>query len=262
MAGGIECGAHTDIGQRDVNEDRFVCASPCFVVADGMGGHAAGDVASGLAAEALQQLAGRGDLTVADVSAAIERANAAIVAASQADITLAGMGTTLCGLVSVTVGGEDHWMVFNVGDSRLYRLADGMLAQVTVDHSEAEEMVERGRISRRQARSYSRRHIVTRALGIEPVPTVDSWLFPPQQGERFVLCSDGLSGELDDEVIAAIANSLSDPAEAARGLVDAAIAAGGSDNVTVVVVDSALREAGVDETTVPRPPATSGAAGG
>lgn len=256
-------GASTDRGQvRKVNEDRFVAHAPVFVVADGMGGHAAGDLASQLAVDEFEALAGAEHLTVADTRLAVERANAAILSESVKDAGRTGMGTTITGIVTVVAGGSEHWMVFNVGDSRVYRVVDGTLEQITTDHSEAEEMVAAGRISREASREYHRRNVVTRSLGTDPAPSADSWVFPPQLGDRFLICSDGLPLEVSDPLIAEFATTIQDPQELADKLVSMAVDAGGRDNVTVVVVDGERTEAASepDEDTTPRPGVQEGAA--
>ncbi len=147
------------------------------------------------------------------------------------------MGTTLCGLVSVRAGGTEHWMAFNVGDSRVYHLSEGRLTQLTIDHSEVEELVMAGQLTRDEARTYRRRNVVTRSLGTDPAPEPDSWVFPPTDGERFLVCSDGLTTEMTDGQIAACLLSNADPQQAARELVELALEAGGRDNITVIVVD-------------------------
>jgi serine/threonine protein phosphatase PrpC len=257
-------GAATDPGQvRTLNEDSFLAQLPVFVVADGMGGHAAGEVASGLAIDEFRQFIGVDDLTVDDVAAALGRANAAIVSgASDGDDRL-GMGTTAAGMVMVQAGGGQHWMVFNIGDSRVYRFAEGQLDQVSIDHSEVEELVAAGQISRTQARLHQRRNIVTRSLGTQPAPVADSWLLPPVAGERYLVCSDGLPTELDDPEIAAYLGGEWDAQTAARRLVERAVAVGGRDNVTVLVVDVVDDGlAAVDEDTVPRAQAFASASDG
>jgi protein phosphatase len=253
----ISCawGAATDRGKtRAVNEDALLADPPLFLVADGMGGHAAGDVASRLAIYQFVELVGHEALTVDEAVATLLDANAAIVSAAHLHPEKTGMGTTIAGLAIVTAAGAEHWMVFNVGDSRVYRLLDGHLSQLTVDHSEAEEMVTAGRITRDEARDYRRRNVVTRSLGTEPPPVPDSWVFPPVLGERFVVCSDGLTTELADSDIEFCARTIKDPQEAACQLVDRAVASGGRDNVTVIVVDGQGDEIGnaVDEDTTPR----------
>lgn len=236
-------GVATDTGRhRAQNEDAYVARPGLFAVADGMGGHQAGEVASAMAVAVLDSAAvldptvERGALTAEDVARAVLRAHDEIVAAAAAQLGRVGMGTTLTGLAVVTAGGTDSWAVFNVGDSRVYRLADGALAQVTVDHSEVEELLASGRIDRERARSDPRRHIITRSLGSHERPTVDVWILAPTPGEQFLICSDGLTGELTDERIAALMLGADSPRAAAAGLVSAALAAGGHDNVTVIVV--------------------------
>ena len=247
-------GARSDRGSvRKVNEDALVAWPPIFLVADGMGGHAAGDVASRIAAEQFERMVGHEVVSVADAISAIEQANKAIVQCIVSDPTRAGMGTTIAVLAVVRLGGSEHWLVLNVGASRVNRLAGGGLQQMTSDHSEAEEMVAAGRLSPTEARHYLRRHVVTRALGTDPAPQVDSWIFPPEPGDRFLVCTDGLTNELDDDEISHCLKTQVDPRAAAEQLVRRAIAAGGRDNVTVIVVDGPpLVEVGMAEDTVPR----------
>lgn len=174
-------GAASDRGKvRKVNEDSLLAQPPVFVVADGMGGHAAGDVASRIAVAQFEELAGTDRLSATEAMAAVGRANAAILAAAQEDGAKAGMGTTLAGLLIVMAAGAEHWMAINVGDCRVYRLQGGELRQVTIDHSEVEELVTAGRLTREEARGYGRRNIVTRSVGTEPPPVVNSWMFPPR----------------------------------------------------------------------------------
>lgn len=250
-------GAASDRGLlRQVNEDSAIASGPLAAVADGMGGHAAGDVASRIAIAALERLTSDvGPLQSQDVLAAIETANAEILEAGATNASRNGMGTTLCGVAVVTVGGLDHWMVFNVGDSRVYRADGSELAQITVDHSEVEEMVASGMLTMIEAKDHPKRHVVTRSLGTDPAPLADVWMFPPTAGERLVICSDGLPLELDDAVIREILELELDAQTAADALVAAAVAAGGRDNVTVVVVDvprstdAAMRDSGSLNTT-------------
>jgi serine/threonine protein phosphatase PrpC len=246
-------GAATDRGRvRDVNEDAMLADPPLFLVADGMGGHAAGDVASRLAIDYFVDLVGCSSLTVEDTVAAVTGANAAIVGLAEHDPTQTGMGTTMAGLAVVAAGGLEHWLVFNIGDSRVYRLFRGKLSQLTVDHSEVEEMVAEGRITRDQARQHGRRNVVTRSLGSRPAPVPDSWLFPPVPGERFLVCSDGLTTELADADIERCAATIADPTALAQELVHRAVVAGGRDNITVVVDGPPDTIDGPDEATAPR----------
>jgi protein phosphatase len=161
------------------------------------------------------------------------------------------MGTTVTGLAALETPGGDHLMVFNIGDSRVYRLASDRFEQLTVDHSEVQELVLAGVITREQARTHPRRNVVTRALGGDTGLLPDHWLLPAIGGDRYLICSDGLFSELPDEVIMPLL-AVGPPQQAADALVAAANDAGGRDNVTAVVVDIDSDDDGADETTLPR----------
>jgi protein phosphatase len=237
--GTVRAGAASDVGRvRRRNEDSALVADGVFAVADGMGGHAAGDIASELAVSALRRLADRQDRTPQDVHDEIARANADILASAVEHPVRTGMGTTLTGISLVHDEGAERWAVFNVGDSRVYRFAGGLLTQLTVDHTAPESVTRR-------------RGVITRALGTRPAPDADLWVMSPVPGERFVVCSDGLSLELSDEEIAAVLRSEPDAQTAADLLVHRAVLAGGRDNVTAVVVDH-LATAGPDSGTYTR----------
>jgi serine/threonine protein phosphatase PrpC len=227
-------GVASSVGRvRRVNEDSFVVIPPLYAVADGMGGHGSGDVASRLAAQELARCAGMRPLFTEAVLAALEEANRVIIEQDGVN----RMGTTVTGLAGLEAGfGGDHLMVFNVGDSRVYRLSAERMEQLTVDHSEVQELVLAGLITPAQARTHPRRNVVTRALGSAPVLLVDHVLIPAVGGDRFLICSDGLFGELPDEVMLPLL-SVGSPQRAAESLVAAANDAGGRDNVTAVVVD-------------------------
>jgi protein phosphatase len=228
-------GAATSTGRvRRVNEDSYLAAPPLFAVADGMGGHDAGEVASAVAIDVLARYARGGPLSVDAVLAALDEANRAVIGRGEAD----RMGTTVTGLASLVTPAGSQLMVFNVGDSRVYRLAGDQFGQLTVDHSEVQELVLAGAITPEQARSHPRRNIVTRALGSDFVVRPDHWLLPPLAGDRYLVCSDGLTGELTDEEILPLLLA-DDPQQAAEALVAAADEAGGHDNTTVIVVDVA-----------------------
>jgi serine/threonine protein phosphatase PrpC len=230
-------GSASDVGRvRELNEDAILTLPGLFVVADGMGGHAAGEVASALALEQLASLTHQPNLKQEDLAAAVSRANEVILTIAGARQETVGMGTTVTGVCLGTVGGSPHWFVFNVGDSRVYRFAKGKLVQVTVDHSEVEELVSLGRISAEDARTHPRRNVVTRSLGTDPEPTPDIWVIPAIPGDCFLICSDGLTTEVDDrDIEAELAREA--PAQAsADALVAMAVAAGGRDNVSVIVV--------------------------
>ena len=226
-----------------------------FAVADGMGGHAAGEVASSIVTGRLRPLEQRDRLTPEDVRVALGRANREILTKMRRDSRYAGMGTTVAGICLTHVEGEPQWMVFNVGDSRVYRFADGTLRQVTVDHSEVGEMVAAGMISREAARHHPRRNVVTRALGMDPAPDLDVWMLPPTAGERYVVCSDGLSAEVADADIAGVLRDEPVAGDAAEALVRAALLAGGRDNVSVIVVDHLTAPAAQSASATQRAPA-------
>jgi PPM family protein phosphatase len=241
----LRWGSATDVGRvRTLNEDSLLAVPGLFVVADGMGGHAAGEVASQLAVTEFARLAEQAPIRAEqapiraeDLIETVRQANEHILAAGAERGDRQGMGTTLTGIGVVGSERGEQLAVFNVGDSRVYRFADGRLGQLTVDHSAVQELVDAGRLSAQAARSHPRRNVVTRSLGTDPGPAPDVWLVPPVAGERFVVCSDGLTGELEDADIAGLLAEHADPQAAADQLVRQAISAGGHDNVTVVVLD-------------------------
>jgi serine/threonine protein phosphatase PrpC len=232
-------GAATHPGQiRTGNEDNFWASPTMFVVADGMGGHQAGEVASLIATQHLQQVGDSPDPT--DLVRAIQDANLAIHLAATNNVDQQGMGTTVTSLAVIadpTTPDAEKFVLANVGDSRSYLLREGRLSQLSEDHSYVQALVNEGHITIEEARVHPRRNIVTRALGIEDDVEVDSWILPIVRGDRFLLCSDGLVDEVDDAAIAEILIRYTDPQAAAEELVDVANANGGRDNVTVVIVD-------------------------
>ena len=229
-------GAASDTGRvRQANEDSFLVVDGLFAVADGMGGHQAGEVASHLALESLQSgfTAAGTDVLVR----AVEDANHILVERSTSDPELAGMGTTLVAMALVEASGRDAIGVVNVGDSRLYLLSDGNLAQITEDHSLVATMERQGRLTAAEAAVHPQRNILTRALGIDGTVLVDSWEILPVVGDRYLICSDGLFNEVDESRIAATLRRLADPNEACRELIRLANEGGGRDNITCVIVD-------------------------
>ena len=236
----VRWGAATDVGQvRAGNEDAFVAEPMVFGVADGMGGHQAGEVASDIAARIIRDRLGTGASNVGVVVASVVEANASIFQAAHASADHQGMGTTLTALVVLRADESSvaRFALINVGDSRTYLLRNGELHRATLDHSYVQELVNTGHISEDEARAHPRRNIVTRALGIEPTVRVDTWLVPMVHGDRFILCSDGLVDEVHDDEIATIALGTADPQVCAEQLVAKANTNGGRDNITVVVVD-------------------------
>ncbi|MBS2966319.1 serine/threonine-protein phosphatase [Actinocrinis puniceicyclus] len=241
----VRSAAATDIGRvRKHNEDNAFVGTKVFVVADGMGGHAAGDLASALAVARLRRLDEVNCLDAETLRAHLALANADILDTAEADPQREGMGTTVAGLGLTSIAGTYHWLVFNVGDCRVYRYGGGELAQLTIDHTEVAELVAAGKLTAEQAWAHPRRNVVTRALGADPAPPADVWIVPAGRGERFVVCSDGLPLEVADAQLAQTLDALPEAAAAAAALVRQAVAAGGRDNVTVIVVDTAQQEGG------------------
>jgi protein phosphatase len=230
----VRYGYATDVGRlRSENQDSMYAGDGLYLVADGMGGQPAGDVASKLAIAELSTLAERQPITAAELEAGVRRANDRLLADGRQDPQRYGMGTTLAGLAALE---GDRWAVLNVGDSRVYRYADGRLEQLTVDHSAVQQLVDAGLLDARAALRHPRRNVVTRSLGTEPPPVPDIELRDPAVGERFLVCSDGLTNELSDAEIATLLQESEDPQGAAGQLVEQAVLAGGRDNVTVIVV--------------------------
>jgi len=230
------CGASTHPGlRRSANEDAHLAAHPLFLVADGMGGHEAGATASAAAVEAFAPLAGRVSIGIDDVRGALQRARAAVeaIAAQQR-----AAGTTLTGVVVTEVGGAGYWLTINVGDSRTYRFARSRLEQISVDHSVVQELIDEGVLDGRAAAQDRRRNEITRAIGAGSDGEPDYWLVPAEPGDRILLCSDGLSGEVDEDRIAQVLADVPDPQDAATRLVHEAMLRGGRDNITAVVVDA------------------------
>lgn len=229
----ISWGARSDVGLvREHNEDSFLLRTPLFAVCDGMGGHAAGEVASSIAVKVIGEEAPN---TADDVllGAAIEAANQAVIEAPQKGIGKPGMGSTAS---AIFIEGN-QMAVAHVGDSRIYLLHHGTLVRITHDHSYVEELVDSGQITADEARNHPSRSVVTRALGSDPEMYADHFTLEVSDGDRIILCSDGLSSMILDDEIESIAVSNITPQNAADSLVSAALTAGGADNITVIVVD-------------------------
>jgi PPM family protein phosphatase len=241
--------AATDVGRmRKNNEDSYLSSQPVAAVADGMGGHSAGEVASAIAIEELAALRDRGpweNETAAtdDLKQAILRANRRIREMAAGDRKLNGMGTTLVALL------EDGDMVHvaNVGDSRGYLLRQGELSQVTVDHSLVQELVDDGRLSPEDAERHPQRSVITRALGIDPEVEFDLFTYKLQVGDRLLLCSDGLSDVVEPTQIRKVLLRVRNAHRAAQELVTVANEQGGPDNITVIVIDAVDDSAVLDD---------------
>ena len=233
----LKWGATTDVGMvRQQNEDDYCADENLFVVADGMGGHNAGEVASALAIATVRSGARGGIFTPAQFRELVQQANTAIYTASLDDNTQSGMGTTLTAL-AVVPGEEPTVLIANVGDSRTYLFRNNILTRLSVDHSYVQELVNEGIITPEEARVHPRRNIVTRAMGIDRNVQVDVFQNTVRTGDRLLLCSDGLVDEVSDADIAQILREHTHPQETAEALVMVANANGGRDNTTVIVVD-------------------------
>lgn len=233
----LRSAAVTDRGRaRRRNEDAYHLGESVFAVADGMGGHLAGDVASATALLPVQALDGRVFQDAATAQAAmldaVLAANAAVVRKAADEPDLRGMGTTLT--AAIVEGRRLH--VAHVGDSRAYLIRDGDLTQLTRDHTLVAHLIEEGQITEEEAAHHPHRSIITRAIGVDVDLDVDTLTIELQDGDQVLLCSDGLTGPLSDTTIEEIVGPEADIDEAARSLVDAANEAGGPDNITVVLL--------------------------
>ncbi len=239
-------GTATDVGRvRSNNQDsHYVRDGELYAVADGMGGHQGGEVASALALSVLNET--YGDRSTITLVEAVRSANQAVYEKAGSDPELTGMGTTLTALADVDTDEGKRLAIVNVGDSRLYRLHDGEFEQLTDDHSLVASLVRQGRITAEEAESHPQRNILTRALGIDAAVAVDSWEIEPIVGDRFLICSDGLFNEVDENRMVATLRRLADPTDAARELVRLANEGGGRDNITAVVVDVVALDEGGD----------------
>lgn len=229
----IAWGSRSDVGLvRAHNEDSFLMRAPLFAVCDGMGGHAAGEVASSIAVQTIAEKAPANADEIL-LGAAVEAANIAVIKGAEEGVGKPGMGCTAsCCLIE-----QNKMAVAHVGDSRIYLLRHGTLVRVTHDHSYVEELVDCGQITADEARTHPSRSIITRALGSDPDMYADHFTLDVADGDRVILCSDGLSSMIPDSEIEALAVSSATPQQAADNLVAAALTAGGADNVTVVVLD-------------------------
>lgn len=227
----IRVGAATDVGRvREHNEDAYLTQEPVFAVADGMGGHQAGEVASKIALDVIQDT----DLADGrDLAGAVREANRAVLDKAAEDKALAGMGTTL----TLLMARDDQLRLAHVGDSRAYLLRDGELRMLTEDHTLVSRMVREGKLTPEEAQIHPQRSILTRALGVEVEVEVDVGTHGVRPGDRILICSDGLTSMVPEDEIREILSTNDDPQSASDALVEAANAAGGQDNITAVVLD-------------------------
>jgi protein phosphatase len=231
----LRTAAGTDAGrQRSGNEDSYLADFPVYIVADGMGGHDAGAVASAAVVRAFSALVGRDDVRPDEVADAMRRAHQTVSALS--DRTRRGAGSTLTGVVQVRHEGVPYWLVLNVGDSRVYRVAGPRFERMTIDHSYLQEQLDAGALTLAEAETFEHKNVITRAVGAPDSPA-DYWVHPIEAGERILICSDGLHGELSEAELYDVLAHHSDPGEAVDALVQLALEHGGRDNITVILVD-------------------------
>jgi PPM family protein phosphatase len=246
----IEQAGRTDVGrQRNANEDSLVVDPPLFAVADGMGGAKAGEVASAVAAEAVEGATESGEPVEAQLANIVRQANRRIYDLAVADESRRGMGTTL---TLAKVHGDEVSLA-HVGDSRAYRLRGGELEQLTRDHSLVAELERSGQITPEAAEHHPQRSIITRALGPEPDVEVDTYTLAGREGDLFLICSDGLTSMISDDEVGSILRSAGSLEEAADELVRAANQSGGKDNITVILFR--LGEGEAAEAAAPATPA-------
>ena len=252
----LAIGAATDTGNlRGQNEDSHIAQQGLFAVADGMGGHNAGEVASAMAIEYLRGVALSGVASAEAFAQVVRDLNNAIFSAATATTDQRGMGTTLTAAALLDSTSEtdqpSQIVIANVGDSRTYLLRSGELRQLSVDHSYVQELVTEGLLTIDEARTHPRRNIVTRALGIDAQVSVDTWTIPMFDGDRFMLCSDGLVDEVPLNEITEMMREHTTPQQVAERLVTAAKWHGGRDNITVIVLDVSINAATTEVVAAP-----------
>ena len=252
----LAIGAATDTGNlRGQNEDSHIAQQGLFAVADGMGGHNAGEVASAMAIEYLRGVALSGVASAEAFAQVVRDLNNAIFSAATATTDQRGMGTTLTAAALLEATSEtdqpSQIVIANVGDSRTYLLRSGELRQLSVDHSYVQELVTEGLLTIDEARTHPRRNIVTRALGIDAQVSVDTWTIPMFDGDRFMLCSDGLVDEVPLDEITEMMREHTTPQQVAERLVTAAKWHGGRDNITVIVLDVSINAATTEVVAAP-----------
>ncbi|ANG85357.1 MULTISPECIES: PP2C family protein-serine/threonine phosphatase [Microbacterium] len=223
--------------RREVNQDAVFAEFPLFVVADGMGGHVGGEIASASAITRLHETVDAGTVSPKTIEKALARAVKDI--ASHPEATDEGTGTTVTGVYLETSGDEAHWVTLNIGDSRVYLLRDDAIVQITTDHSVVQELIAAGRLSPEEAENHPYGNVITRAVGPSDGVVPDYVRLDVVSGDRFVICSDGLTKELTDYGIRHFLTENADPAAAVSAMMDAALENGGRDNITIVVLDVA-----------------------
>ena len=229
--------ATTHVGHvRATNEDSMLAHPPIYLVADGMGGHNAGEVASAITVEEFERLTLQENVSVEQLGDALTSAGDRIAALTGE--AQQGAGTTVALVASMVLDGVGYWVVLNLGDSRVYRLSGEIFEQVSVDHSVVQELMDRGDLTAAEAEVHPYRHMVTRALGAGPDSEPDYWLIPAEVGDRMLICSDGLTNEVEDASIERALRSPRDVRTIGEDLVQLALDSGGRDNVSVVIVEA------------------------
>jgi serine/threonine protein phosphatase PrpC len=230
----MRVGMATHVGHvREKNEDSMGRCGNLFVVADGMGGHNAGEIASALAVERILQVGNDGGLFSDKLREKLTEANSALLELARENEDCNGMGTT----VAVLYIERENAHIAHIGDSRIYLWREEQLTQLTRDHSLVEELVQNGGITSEQAKTHPQRHILTRALGSDDLLEIEVTQLPINSGDRYLLCTDGLSGPLSDDEIAQVLTAEKEPQTVAERLVELANDKGGPDNITVIVVE-------------------------
>lgn len=225
----------THVGmRREVNQDAFLTEYPLFAVADGMGGHIGGEIASASTVNRLAAMVSAGKVSTSEIEKSLVKAVKDIVA--HPETTDEGTGTTLTG-VFLDTSGPESWVTFNVGDSRVYLLRGGSFEQITTDHSVVQELIAAGRLSPEEAENHPYGNVITKAVGPSDRVVPDYVRLDIVDGDRFVICSDGLTKELTDYGIGHFLAEHKDPAAAVDAMLAASLENGGRDNVTVVVLD-------------------------
>lgn len=223
--------------RRDGNQDAVLARYPLFAVADGMGGHIGGEIASSSTVERLAGIVAKGAVTPKTIEKALSRAVADI--SSHPEATDDGTGTTVTGVYLDATGEEPTWVTFNIGDSRVYLFRDDSLAQITTDHSVVQELIASGRLSPEEAENHPYGNVITRAVGPSDGVVPDYVRLEVVDGDRFVICSDGLTKELTDYGILHFLMQHADPGDAVDAMLEAALENGGRDNITIIVLNVA-----------------------
>lgn len=228
--------------RREINQDALLASYPLFIVADGMGGHIGGEIASASTVDRLGRVVDAGRVSPKAIEKALSHAVRDI--ASHPETTDDGTGTTLTGVYLDLSDGPPQWVTLNIGDSRVYLLRDGYIEQITTDHSVVQELIAAGRLSPEEAENHPYGNVITRAVGPSESVTPDYVRLDVVDADRFVICSDGLTKELTDYGIQHFLAENRDPADAVSAMMEAALENGGRDNITIIVLDVAVARAG------------------